>query len=111
MPALTDAAARSAGGSSGEGTTSEVTQRLLPSTNGEIEMAAHVGGAFGGGNSLRRRAHVLERLQSLDPHNRGGIDKEQLVGAQPRSCHAAEQPAPTCSPDLLLALSRPFTRP
>ncbi len=97
MAAFTDAAARSAGGSGGDSTAGDARQRLLPSTNGDIEMAsAPTSGAFGGGGASRRRAHVLERLQTLNPHHRGGIDKEQLVGAQVVACCRATctEPSP-----------------
>ena len=76
MAALTDAAARV-----GCGTADEAAQRLLPSDGGGgVEMTSVTIDAFRGGGAARRRARVLERLESLDPETHGGIDKQQLVG-------------------------------
>ena len=59
--------------------TADAAQQLLPSAGGGIEMTAVALDPFKGSGVARRRAHLLQRLQSLDPGNQGITDKQQLV--------------------------------
>ena len=75
------------------GSADEAAQQLLPSIGGGVEMTSMTLDPFGRSGAVRRRARVLERLDSLDPHGHGQIDRQQLVGAlpgpeKPVSCRA-----------------------
>ena len=54
-------------------------QRLLPSGGAVVELASSNGGPSRGG-AVRRRARVLERLESMDLEKHGIVDKQKLVG-------------------------------
>ena len=85
MAALADAVGRAGRSSSGAAADDEAAQRLLPSGGG-IEMMSFGVDPFGGG-AARRRARVMERLESMDPENQGNIDKQKLVGVSCESSH------------------------
>ncbi len=59
---------------------------------------------FGGG-AARRRARVLERLESMDPENQGNIDKQKLVGAP---CESIDREHSSDSAQALALSTLPF---
>jgi hypothetical protein len=70
-------AARAYAGHNGNGPAAdEATQRLLPSGDG-IELTSSDVNPYRG-SAVRRRARVLQRLESMDLENHGLIDKQKL---------------------------------
>ena len=67
-----------------DGTADDVTEQLLPSptepsTDSGIEMTSVTIDPFEAGGTARRRARVMQRLESLDAGIPGDVDKEKLV--------------------------------
>ena len=79
--------------------TGDATERLLPTAGGGIEMTS-VSIDPVGSSVARRRARVLERLESMESGNSGILDKKQLVSALPessdRACFQAHPANCTC---------------
>ena len=82
MAAQSYAAGRAGQGSNGPAD-GAATQRLLPS-GGAVELTSSDVNPYRGG-AVRRRARVLQQLESMDLENHGLIDKQKLVGVSDRA--------------------------
>jgi hypothetical protein len=63
-------------------------QRPLPCGGAGVEMTSSSHGSPTCGGAVRRRARVLERLESMNLEQHGIIDKQELVGVADASQHA-----------------------